>query len=153
MAFTVSAEVSIARSAADVAIFLADGSNVPRWSRSITDVTVEGTALAFTTQFLGRTRRFTYEVVELDPSERMSMRLRDGEYPLETTYTWVESASGSTTIRLATTAAPNGWYRAIAPYLAWSLRRGYRRDLSSLRQVLEAEGESSTGQAQGMIPS
>ena len=45
-------------------------------------------------RFLRRRLSYTYEVVELDPEERLVMRTADGPFPMETTDTW-ESVAGA----------------------------------------------------------
>jgi hypothetical protein len=44
--------------------------------------------VAFVARFLGRRIKYTYELVELDPGQRLVMRTQQGPFPTETVYTW-----------------------------------------------------------------
>lgn len=55
-----------------------------------------GSRVAFVARFLGRRLSYTYEIVELTPSERLVMRTAEGPFPMETTYTWAPTTEGST---------------------------------------------------------
>src|SRR5689334_1324127 len=94
----VTTETLIARERADVASFAADPTNAPRWYTNIksahweTDPEVRvGARATFEARFLGRTLRYTYELTEWVPGERLVMRTAEGPFPMETTYTWVSA--------------------------------------------------------------
>lgn len=65
--------------------------NAPRWYTNIASVHVQtpppigvGSRLDFAARFLGRTLRYTYEVVEFSESQ-LVMRTAQGPFPMETT--------------------------------------------------------------------
>ena len=94
MSVDVSTSVIINRPKASVSSYAANPDNAPEWYVNIKAVewkTVPpvaiGSHIAFVAHFLGRRMAYTYEVVELVPSERLVMRTAEGPFPMETTYT------------------------------------------------------------------
>ena len=47
-----------------------------------------GSKIAFKAAFLGKELEYTYEVIEYDPSKKMTMKTEEGPFPMETTYIW-----------------------------------------------------------------
>jgi hypothetical protein len=128
-----------------VAAFAADPSNVSRWYRNISSVewltpmpVQLGSKVAFVAHFLGRTLRYTYEVVEFIPGERLVMRTAQGPFPMETTYTWSAVDDRQTRMTLRNRGEPAGFSKLLAPFMAPAMRRANRKDLASLAAVLEA---------------
>ena len=85
----------IARPVDVVSAYAGDPSNAPDWYANIGSVDWKtpatgplGSRIEFVARFLGRTLRYTYEVVEFVPGERLVMRTQQGPFPMETTYTW-----------------------------------------------------------------
>ncbi|NIH78814.1 SRPBCC family protein [Amycolatopsis viridis] len=81
MRVDVRAEVVIARAREAVAAYVADPANAAEWCANVVDVEWrtrpplrEGSRLGFLTRFLGRTARYTYQVAELVPGERLVLR-------------------------------------------------------------------------------
>lgn len=54
-----------------------------------------GSRIAFVARWLGRRLAYTYEIVELQPGERLLMRTAQGPFPMETTYTWAPHGDGT----------------------------------------------------------
>jgi hypothetical protein len=48
--------------------------------------------MEFVARFLGRTLAYTYDVTESGP-DRLVMRVAEGPFPMETTYTWAPVAA------------------------------------------------------------
>jgi ligand-binding SRPBCC domain-containing protein len=125
-----------------VASFAADPSNVPAWYKNITSVewltpkpTQVGARIAFVAHFMGRTLRYTYEIAELVPNQRLVMRTAQGPFPMETTYTW-QAQGGGTLMRLRNRGEPAGFSRLAAPFIASMMRRENRRDLKRLAALV-----------------
>jgi len=137
-------ETVIARSVADVAAFVGDPENAPRWYQNIASVewitprpVQVGTRLAFVAHFLGRRLSNTYEVVEIVPTRRFVMRIAEGPFPMETIYEWEPTSANGTKMRLRNRGTPSGFGVLVAPLLAWAMRRENRKDLRRLKRLLE----------------
>jgi uncharacterized membrane protein len=128
-----------------VAGFTADPANAPRWYTNIRSaewrsepVVREGSTIDFVARFVGRELRYTYEIVELAPFERLVMRTAQGPFPMETTYTWTER-DGKTLMSLRNRGEPSGFGRIAAPFMASAVRRATRKDLARLKSIMEDE--------------
>jgi hypothetical protein len=86
---------------------------------------------------------YTYEVVELVPSERFVMRTAQGPFPMETTYTWETTADGGTRMTLGNRGAPTGFSKLIAPFMGRAVRSANRKDLAALKHLLEVRGDGA----------
>jgi hypothetical protein len=93
--------------------------------------------VAFVAQFLGRRLEYTYEIKELIPAERLVMSTDEGPFPMETTYTWRDTASGGTSMTLRNRGAPAGFSRIAVPLMAVAMRRANRKDIERLKEILE----------------
>ena len=65
-----------------------NGSRTSSRSRETPPPFAVGSRIAFVARFLRRRLAYTYEVIELVPGERLTMRTAQGPFPMETTYTW-----------------------------------------------------------------
>ena len=97
-----------------------------------------GSKVAFVAQFLGRTLRYTYEVVEYKPDERLVMRTAQGPFPMETTYTWTALGDDRTRMTLRNRGEPAGFSKLMTPLMTNAIRRANRKDLAKLASILEA---------------
>jgi len=144
MAVDVLTSISVECPVETVAGYAADPANAPEWYVKIQSVEWKtepplrvGTRLEFVAHFLGRRLRYTYEVTEFVPQQRLVMRTADGPFPMETTYRWLE-AGGRTTMELRNRGEPTGFSRLAAPFLATAMRRANQADLRRLKSILES---------------
>jgi hypothetical protein len=140
-------ETVIDRARSEVAAFVADPGNAPRWYGNIKSVEWKtepplrlGSHIAFVAEFLGRRLAYTYEVTEFLPDERLVMRTAHGPFPMETTYTWEPTDGGGTRMTLRNRGMPSGFSRLAAPVMAASMRKANRNDLEQLKRLLEGPG-------------
>lgn len=144
MAVDVSTEIVIGRPAREVAAFAQNPGNAPWWYANIRSVDLVtppplglGSQMAFVATFLGRTLSYTYEVVELVPGERLTMRTAEGPFPMTTTYTWASRTPDETVMTLRNAGMPRGVSALATPLLAAAMRRAMRKDLAALKAILE----------------
>jgi uncharacterized membrane protein len=145
----VQTEIEIDRPRAEVAAYAADPENAPAWYENIKAVDWRspkpvslGTRITFAAAFLGRKLVYTYEVAEFVSGERLVMRTAKGPFPMETTYTWEDTASGGTRMTLRNRGEPSGFAKAAAPVMSGAMRRANRNDLRRLKHILETRGRS-----------
>ena len=140
----VTTETVVARPRAEVAAFATDPRNAPRWYANIrsvellTDPPVRvGSRMRFVAAFLGRTITYTYEVLELEPGERMTMSTESGPFPMTTTYLFEDAADG-TRMTLRNHGSPRGVGAVAAPVMRRAIERANRKDLRAIKALLEA---------------
>lgn len=144
MKVDVSTQIDIGRPRAEVAAYAADPDNATSWYENIRSVEWEtarppavGSRVAFVARFLGRTLAYTYEITELVPGERLVMSTAQGPFPMETTYTWEDSAGGGTRMTLRNRGEPGGFKAVAAPLMVRAMRRANEKDLRRLKELLE----------------
>jgi hypothetical protein len=135
----------IAAPVATVAAFASEPDNAPRWYVNIKSVEWQtprpigiGSRFAFVAQFLGRRLAYVYQVMDYVPDTRLVMRTADGPFPMETTYEWDSSGTG-TRMTLRNRGTPTGFSRMVAPFMSAAMRRANRKDLAALKALLEAK--------------
>jgi uncharacterized membrane protein len=145
MTVDVETQIEIDRPRAHVAAYAADPDNATCWYQNITAVAWKspkplriGSQIAFVARFLGRRLEYTYQVTELIPGERFVQRTAHGPFPMETTYSWADSPTGGTTMRLRNRGEPAGFSKLAAPLMAGAIRGANQKDLARLKAILEA---------------
>jgi hypothetical protein len=144
MGVDVVTEIVIDRPCGEVAAYAGDPTNAPQWYTNIASVTwrssppvTVGSTMDFVARFLGRRLAYTYEVVEHDPGRKLVMRTAHGPFPMETTYTWTPVDEGRTRMALRNRGEPAGFATVAAPVMAAAMRRANRKDLVTLKRILE----------------
>jgi uncharacterized membrane protein len=143
MTVDVRTEIDIDRPREEVFAFAADPSNATAWYKNIKAVewetpppAVVGSRLRFRARFLGRTLEYTYEVREIEPGHRFVMATAQGPFPMQTIYTWEDTADG-TKMGLRNRGEPSGFAAVSAPVMARAMRKANEADLRRLKAVLE----------------
>lgn len=145
MTVDVQTMIEIDRLRSLVAAYSADPDNATSWYQNIKAVEwksakplVVGSRIAFVAQFFGRTLSYTYEIRELVPGERFVQSTAEGPFPMETTYTWEDTAAGGTRMTLRNRGEPTGFSKLVAPLMSSAMRRANRKDLARLKAILES---------------
>lgn len=145
----VQTEIVIDRPMAEVAAYASDPTNAPEWYVNIESATWKtppplavGSVVGFAARFLGRRLEYDYTFVEVGP-ERLVMRMGQGPFPMETTYTWAPAGAGATRMSLRNRGEPSGFSKLMAPFMVPAMRRANRKDLAKLKAILELRGAGS----------
>ncbi len=146
MAVDVTTQQKISKPIDIVAAYAADPSNACEWYVNIEAVEwitppplKVGSQVAFVARFLGRRLAYTYEIVDFAPGDRLVMRTAQGPFPMETTYRWTSADDDTTTMTLRNSGQPAGFSKLFAPFVAQAMRRANRKDLATLRRLLESQ--------------
>ena len=144
MGVDVRTEIEINLPRDEVAAFASDPDNATTWYENIKGAEWKsprplalGSEITFAATFLGRSLAYTYKIEELVPGERLVMSTADGPFPMETTYTWEDTASGGTRMALRNRGEPGGFSKIATPVMAIAMRRANRKDLKRLKHILE----------------
>ncbi|WP_240521988.1 hypothetical protein [Amycolatopsis vastitatis] len=92
---------------------------------------------AFVARFLARRLVYTYEIVDLVPGERLTIRTAQGPFPMETTYTFAVHGNTGPHMTLRNRGEPKGFSAISAPLMTAAMRRANRKDLAPLKVLLE----------------
>jgi hypothetical protein len=132
----VTTRTDIAAPVSTVAAFASEPDDAPRWYVNIKSVEWQtprpigvGSRFAFVAQFLGRRLEYVYQVVEYVPDKRLVMRTADGPFPMETTYEWEPTETG-TRMTLTNRGTPSGFSQIAAPFMSAAMRRANQKDLA-----------------------
>jgi hypothetical protein len=141
---TIERSIEIARPVEAVFAFTHDPANDAMWQPTIAESRVltegpmrVGTRIAEVRRFLGRRIEATYEVTELEPNRRSSIKTTSGPIPLTGSYV-LEPVDGRTrfTMRLETDA--HGFFKLAEPVFARMARREMESNLGHLKDLLES---------------
>src|SRR5712691_10547846 len=145
MPVDIQTEIEIDRPRGEVAEYASNPDNATTWYENIKAIEWKspkplavGSRIAFVAQFLGRRLAYTYEVKEMSPGERFVMRTAEGPFPMETTYSFQDTADGGTKMTLRNRGEPAGFSRLAAPLMTGAMRRANRKDVTRLKSILEA---------------
>ncbi|PKL74435.1 MAG: ATPase [Candidatus Melainabacteria bacterium HGW-Melainabacteria-1] len=137
-------ETTIDAPLARVAEYAANPDHAPAWYVNINSAEWQtpkplqlGSKITFVARFLGRTLRYTYEIVEFEPLQKLVMKTAEGPFPMETTYTWEAAGQGKTRMRLRNRGTPSGFSKLLAPLMAPAMKLANQNDLKLLKQILE----------------
>ena len=150
MAIDVRAVIDVARPREQVAAYLRDPGNDPRWigglrsARLVTDPPVGvGSRVERVASFLGRRVEYVNEITELTGT-RLAMRSVRSPFPMRVTYGF-EDAGDVTQVSVRVEGDASRVYRLADPIMAALVRRSVRRDLRTLKRALE-NGTGQPGQ-------
>jgi uncharacterized membrane protein len=142
VAIDIRAVIDVARPRGQVAAYLRDPGNDPSWigglrsARLVTDPPVGvGSRVERVASFLGRRIEYLNEITELTGT-RLAMRSVRSPFPMRVTYGF-EDAGQATEVSVRVEGDASRAYRLADPVMATLVRRSVRRDLRTLKGVLE----------------
>jgi hypothetical protein len=146
MALDETAEIRIARPAAEVAAYMFDPANDPRWISGISEAEPVGTGpvgvgsrVRRRASFLGRGIDYVMEVVALEPGRRLAMHAVEAPMPMDVTYE-VEPAEPGAIARVRVQGDAGGLYRLAGPLVSAQVGRSIDGDVRRLKEILESGG-------------
>ena len=142
MAIDTRAVIAVGRPRDEVAAYLRDPANDPSWigglrsARLVSDPPVGvGSRVERVASFLGRRIEYVNEITELTAT-RLAMRSVRSPFPMRVTYGY-DAAGAGTEVSVRVEGDASRLYRLADPLLAVLVRRSVRRDLRTLKRVLE----------------
>ena len=143
MAIDTRAVITVARSRDEVAAYLRDPANDPSWigglrsARLVTEPPVAvGSQVERVASFLGRRIEYVNEITDLTGT-RLAMRSVRSPFPMRVTYGFDDAGGAATEVSVRVEGDASRLYRLADPLLALLVRRSVRRDLRTLKKVLE----------------
>lgn len=128
-----------------VAAYAADPNNAPEWYVNIKSAKMldpgplkEGSKIKFSAAFMGKQLEYTYEIVEYSEGFHLVMRTSEGPFPMETSYSWESLEGGKCRMTLRNFGKPAGFSRLATPLIALMMKMANRKDLRSLKKILES---------------
>ena len=143
MPVDVTATGTIGRPSEEVAAYLRDPANDTSWigglrsARLLTPGPVAvGSRVERVASFLGRRVEYVNEITELTGT-RLAMRSVRSPFPMRVTYGFDDTGDAATEVSVRVEGDASRLYRVADPLMAWLVRRSVRRDLRTLKRVLE----------------
>lgn len=148
MAIDTRAVIAVARPREQVAAYLRNPDNDPRWigglrsARLLTEPPVGvGSRVERVASFLGRRIEYVNEITELT-ADRLVMRSVRSPFPMRVTYRHRDAGGAATEVSIRVEGDAGRFYALAGPLLGSAVRRSITRDLRTLKQVLEARPRS-----------
>jgi carbon monoxide dehydrogenase subunit G len=136
--------VEINRQASAVFAFVSDQTNAPRWQRGLEEVhrltdgpIGVGTRYRFVRTLMGRRMSGENEYTRYDLDRSTAFTATSGGWPLQASYLVEPVGEGRTRLTSSLELHPAGPFRLLERLLATTLRRDVKRNLASLKDLLE----------------
>ncbi len=139
--------VEINRPVEEVFSYVSTLENFPEWAGPPIEVRKdtpgppkEGDTFTSVAKFLGRRFETPFRITSVEPNQRLSYQATGGPLPDQRwTLAW-EEVSGGTRYTQVVEGEPRGFFRLADPLLERALKRQFRTDLETLKDLLEARG-------------
>jgi len=136
--------ITINRPIKDVFAYATNPDNAPKWYKNIKSIEWEtlkplvlGSKIVFAAHFLGRILKYVYEIVELKPNRKLTMKTASGPFLMETTYSFERMGDTMTKMTLCNYGNPTGFSRIVAPFMSFAMRQANKKDLLKIKEILE----------------
>ena len=100
----------------------------------------EGDTFTSVTKFLGRRFETPYRITSIEPNRQFSYHATGGPIPDQRWNNTFEEVSGGTRLTLVVEGEPGGFFRLAEPLLERAVKRQFRADLGTLKDLLETRG-------------
>jgi uncharacterized membrane protein len=137
------ARLRINRPQAEVASYLRDPDNDPRWiggissARLLTPEPIDvGAQVERVASFLGRRIEYVNQIVELGP-DQLVMRSVRSPFPMRVTYGFAAAGPDATDVSVRVEGDASGLYSLAGPLLNRAVTRNISGDLRRLKRLLE----------------
>ena len=141
---TIDHTVTIARRLPDVFSFVADMANLPQWQSEVVTSTVTtpgptrvGTRFTEEVTIVGKKVSTACEVTDFAPGQRIGFTAASPVVDYRGLFTVSENTNQATDVTLTASVQLKSWFRLVAPIFAREVRNGARKELETLKQVLE----------------
>lgn len=142
---TIAHTVTIARRVPDVFSFVADLENLPQWQSEVVTSTVTtpgptrvGTRFTEEVKIVGKKVPTACEVTDFVPDQRIGFTAASPAIDYHGLFTVSDNTNQATDVTLKASVQLKSWFRLVAPLFAREVRNGARKELETLKQVLEA---------------
>lgn len=141
--FTRNVTVTIARPLDEVFEFVADARNRPRWDESVDSEELTspepirvGTTVRTRMRSMGREYEYTWEIVEHEPPNRMTVESTSGPFPTTLAFRF-SGQDAATSVEASVTCRPSGLLRLFQPLIARTTQKNLDRGYARLKLLLE----------------
>jgi uncharacterized membrane protein len=145
------AEVRVDRPREQVAAYMTDPVNDPRWIGGLREARLlgdpplsEGARVQRVASFMGRRIEYVLEITELAPGRVLDMTSVKAPFPMRVTYSFEEAGDGGSTVVRNRVRGGGGFFSLGSPLFAPMVKRNVQKDLERLRDLL-AQAPVSTG--------
>jgi hypothetical protein len=146
--FTRKVAILVSRPQAEVFEFVADARNRPRWDDSVDSEELTspepigvGSTVRTRLQSMGREHVYTWEIVEHQPPDRMTVESTSGPFPTTLAFEF-SSRDDGTWVEASVTGRPAGALRLLEPMIARTTQKNLDRSYPRLKRLLEAGAAS-----------
>lgn len=141
---SVKTEIIINKPIVEVSTYAADPNNYSEWCDNIVSVQWKtpkpmqlNSKIAYKSQFLGKLHSYTYEVVFIEKNKKMIMKIKDGSFPLSTTFHWNSIDENTTIMTIINLGKPKILSTIISPFMSFIVKYLNRKDLKKIKRILE----------------
>ena len=146
MAINVRIETTISRPREVVSAFVMDPSNDLRWIGALTEVerlddgpVAVGSRIRRVAKFLRKRIEYVNQIDELIPGQSLAMHSIQAPFDMRVAYCFQDAPGNSTRVAVEAGGETGGYYRIVGPLLPFFVRMGIKRDLRSLKKVMDGK--------------
>ncbi len=142
--FTINHQIRIERPLKEVFEFVADSRNDPRWCPPVIEVQQTkgsgpgpGAEYSFSTKPGPIKTTGSFRIVDFTPNERLYYEGENGIARFNYEYDFTADGENATSIRMSSTLAPKGFWRALQPMMHMASKKVTQEEFRNLKKLLE----------------